>query len=59
MRQNVALCGNGLSYTLPNDKILDVTKMKAFADDKLIIARMMNFLFDRVENPVGKRENAD
>ena len=44
--------------SLLNDKILDVTKLKAFADDKLNVARMMFSLFDRVENTVGKGENA-
>ena len=37
-----------------NDKILDVTKFKAFADDKLNVAKMMICLFDSVENNVGK-----
>ena len=32
--------------------------MKAFADDKLNIARMMISLFDSEENTVGKGENA-
>ena len=44
--------------SLPNDKILDLTKLKAFADDKLKIAKMRISLFDRVENTVGKGENA-
>ena len=45
MRQNATLCGNGLNYTilqyvglfnpLLNDKILDLRKLKAFADNKL------------------------
>ena len=35
---------------LPNDKILDVNKLKLFADKKLNIARMMIFLLDRIEN---------
>ena len=43
---------------LPNDKILDETKLKAFADDKLNIVKMMNSLYNRVENTVGKGENA-
>ena len=42
---------------LPNDKFLAVTKLKAFADDKLTVARMIS-LFDRVENTVGKGEIA-
>ena len=32
--------------------------MKAFADDKLKIIKMMSSLFDRVENTLGKGENA-
>ena len=43
---------------LRNDKILDVTKLKAYADDKLNIARMMVSLLHKVENTVGKGENA-
>ena len=37
--------------SLPNGKIWDMTRLKAFADDKINI-------FDRVENIVGKGENA-
>ena len=44
--------------TSPNGKILDVTKLKAFADDKLNVAQMTMSLSDRVENTVGKGENA-
>ena len=43
---------------LPNDKLLDVTIVKAFADDKLNIVKMMILLCSRVENTVGKGENA-
>ena len=43
---------------LSNDKFLDLTKLKAFADDKLNVAKMTTFLFDRAENIVGKGENA-
>ena len=43
---------------LPNDKILDVTKLKAFADDKLKVAKMRISLIDRVENTMEKGENA-
>ena len=43
---------------LPNDKILGMTKLKAFADDKLNVAKMMISLLDRVENTVGIGENA-
>ena len=43
---------------LPNYKILDVTNLKAFADDKLNVVGMMIPLLDRVENTVGKGGNA-
>ena len=43
--------------SLPNDKILDETKLKAFADDKLNVAKTMIPLFDKVENTIGKGEN--
>ena len=41
-----------------NDKILDLSKLKVFADDKMIVAKMMSYVFDRAENIVGKGENA-
>ena len=42
--------------SVPNNKLLDVTKLKAFADDKINVAQMMIFVFDRVEN-ILKGEN--
>ena len=39
---------------LQNDKFLDVTKLKAFQDDRLNVAKMRISLFDRAENTVGK-----
>ena len=44
--------------SLPNSKVLDMIKLKAFADDKLNIATMTISLFDGEENTVGKAENA-
>ena len=38
--------------------LLDQTKLKAFADDKLIVTKMITSVFDRVENIVGKGEIA-
>ena len=35
-----------------------MTKLKAFADDKLNVAKMTIFLFNGEENTVGKGENA-
>ena len=44
--------------SLPNNKILDVTKLKAFADNKIKVTKMTISLYERVENYVGKGENA-
>ena len=35
-----------------------MTKLKAHADDKLNVERMVISLYDKVENTVGKGENA-
>ena len=35
-----------------------MTKLKPFADDKLNVAKMTISILDRVENPMGKGENA-
>ena len=44
--------------SLPNNTILDVTKLKAFADDKTNVAKMMISVSEREENILGKGENA-
>ena len=44
--------------SLLNYKILDITKSKLFADNKLNVAKMTISLFDGVENTEGKGENA-
>ena len=44
--------------SLPNNKILALSKLKAFADDMFNVVQMMQFFLDRVENNVGKGENA-
>ena len=43
--------------SLPDDKILPLSKLKAFADNKFIVDEMLQFLRDRVENIMGKAEN--
>ena len=48
------LCVN----SLPNDKILDMTKVKAFADNEINEVQVMISVFDRVENIVEQGENA-
>ena len=50
----ILMCVNSLPY----DKILDWTKLEAFVDDKLSVAKMIISLFGMVENIVGKGENA-
>ena len=44
---------------LQNDKILDRSKLKAFADNKIYVTEKLKFALGRVKNIVGKRENAD
>ena len=44
--------------SLPNDKSLHWSKLKAFADNKINVLKMMILDFDRIENIVGKGENA-
>ena len=44
--------------SLPNNNILDWTKLKAFADNKFNLAKMIIFLLDRLKKIVGKGENA-
>ena len=43
---------------LPNDKIMEWSKMKAFADNKMNVdlTEKLKFVLGRVENIVGKRE---
>ena len=43
---------------LPDDNILASLKLKAFADDKLNVSENIKVVFYRIENIVGKEENA-
>ena len=45
-------------YSLPNDNILDWSKLKALADDKINLNKNSKLVLGREENIVGKRENA-
>ena len=45
-------------YQTTNKKTLFSSILKAFADDNFIVVKMVQFLFDRVENLVDKGENA-
>ena len=43
--------------SLPNNKTLDWSKLKAFADDKIYEIMKWKFDMERVKNIVGKEEN--
>ena len=43
---------------LPNDNILDWSKLKAYAGDKITVAETLKFVLGKVENIVGNGENA-
>ena len=43
---------------LPNDKILDKSKFKALADDKINLTNKLKLVLGMVENILGKGENA-
>ena len=43
---------------LPNDKMLDSSKFKAFADDKINVGKKTETVYGKLENNVGKGENA-
>ena len=49
---------HGYFNSLPNDKILDWSKLKGFADHKINVSGKLKFLLGTVENIVGKGENA-
>ena len=40
--------------SLPHNQILALTKLKAHADDKFYVAKIMISVFDRAENIAGK-----
>ena len=43
--------------SLPNDNILDWSKFKPFAYDKINVTEKLKFFLERIENIVGKGEN--
>ena len=44
--------------SLPNGKFLGLSKLKAFANDKINVSEKLKFVLGRVESIVGKGENA-
>ena len=43
-------------YSLPKDKFLDLSKLKAFADDKINVNQKQKFFLGWVENIAGKED---
>ena len=44
--------------SIPNDKILDWSKLKAFADNKVNVTKKLKFVLGTEQNIVGKEEIA-
>ena len=44
--------------SLPMDKIVNLSKLKAFADNKINMTKELEFVLGREENIVGKEENS-
>ena len=44
--------------SLPNNKISDWSELKSFADNKINVTEKFKFVLGRLENIVGKGENA-
>ena len=44
--------------SLPNDEVLYLSKLKAFADDKIDLTEKQKFFLKWLENIVGKGEDA-
>ena len=40
---------DNIIYSLPDNKFLDQSKLKAFADDKINVTEKLKFLLERVE----------
>ena len=49
---------SGSFDSIPNDKILDLSKLKAFAEEKINVTKEMKFVLGRKENIAGKGKNA-
>ena len=47
-----------LFTSLPNNKVYACSKLKAFADHKTNVTENLKSVWERVENMVGKGENA-
>ena len=43
---------------LPQNKFLDWSKLKAYADNKINVTKWLKFVLERAENILGKEGNA-
>ena len=56
---NLGLCTSRSRFnSFPKDKILNFSKMKAFADNKLDVAQKVISVFDKAEKNIVGKENA-
>ena len=44
--------------SLPNNKVLDLSKLKGFADDKINVTQKVKFILGRVKKHYGGKKNA-
>ena len=56
MKKMLALCKLKAFKSLLNKKILDWSKLKAFAEDNLNVIQILKFALGWVENIAGKKE---
>ena len=47
-----------ISYSLPNEKNLDCSTLKAFTDNKIYVTENLKSVLGRAENIIAKGENA-
>ena len=52
---DTSVCGERGINSLPNDKISDWSKLKAFSDDKVDVTEKVKFVLGREEKHCGKR----
>ena len=55
---NCSGCKSFFLNPIPDNKILGLSKLKVFADDKLNITQNIKVVFHRIANILGKEENA-
>ena len=57
MKKDTEKISQKINY-FTDDKCLHLSKLKAFADDNFHVDQIIQLFFERVENLVGKVENA-